>query len=42
MQGSSSYKGDYVFASAFIRQDTRNFVRTDGKPVENSNLFTIS
>ena len=38
---SSSYKGDYVLATAFIRRDTRNFVRTDGRPVENSNLFTI-
>ena len=39
--GSSSVIGDYVFATAFIRRDTRGFVRDDGKPVENSNLFTI-
>jgi hypothetical protein len=38
---SSSLKGDYLFATAFIRRDTKTFVRTDGKPVENSNLFTI-
>ena len=38
---SSSFKGNYVFATAFVRRDTRAFVRTDGKPVDNSNLFTI-
>jgi hypothetical protein len=38
---SSSFRGDYVFATAFVRCDTRTFVRTDGKPVENSNLFII-
>jgi hypothetical protein len=38
---SSSFKGDYLFATAFIRRDTTAFVRDDGKPVENSNLFTI-
>ena len=38
---ASSFAGDYVFATAFIRRDTGGFVRTDGLPVENSNLFTI-
>jgi hypothetical protein len=38
---SSSFKGDYLFAAVFIRRDTRAVVRDDGKPVENSNLFTI-
>jgi len=37
----SAYRGDYVFATAFIRRTTRTFVRADGKPVENSNLFMI-
>ncbi len=35
------FAGDYVFATAFIRRDTDGFVRTDGMPVENSDLFTI-
>ena len=39
--GSSSFKGDYLFAAAFVRRDTRAFVRDDGKPAENSNLFII-
>ena len=38
---SSSFRGDYLFATAFIRRDTRAFVRDDGKPMETSNLFTI-
>jgi hypothetical protein len=33
--------GDWVFATAFIRRDTHDYVRTDGKPVENSNIFSI-
>ncbi len=33
--------GDWVFATAFIRLDTGQFVRDDGKPVENSNSFKI-
>ena len=33
--------GDYVFATAFIKADGRGFVRDDGLPVENSNLFSI-
>jgi len=37
---AAGFAGDYVFATAFIRRDTKQFVRTD-LPVENSNLFTI-
>ena len=33
--------GDWVFATAFIRRDNGQFVRPDGKPVENSNIFSI-
>ena len=36
-----SFAGDYVFATAFIRSDGAGFVRDDGLPVENSNLFQI-
>ena len=36
-----AFANGYVFATAFIRRDTGGFVRTDGLPVENSNLFTI-
>lgn len=38
---ASSFAGNYVFAAAFIRRDTKGFVRTDGLPVENSNMFVI-
>jgi len=38
---SFSFKGDYLFATAFIQRDTGAFVRDDGKPIENSNLFTL-
>jgi hypothetical protein len=38
---TAGFAGDYVFAIALIRRDTKNFVRTDGLPVENSNIFTI-
>lgn len=34
-------KGNYVFAAAFIRHGAGSFVRTDGLPVENSNIFVI-
>jgi outer membrane protein assembly factor BamB len=37
----SGLAGNYVFATAFIRRDTGVFVRADGLPVENSNLFLI-
>jgi len=37
---AAGFAGDYVFATAFIRRDTQQFVRTD-LPVENSNLFKI-
>lgn len=33
--------GDYVIATAFRYHGTTIYVRSDGKPVENSNLFTI-
>jgi hypothetical protein len=38
---SPAYTGDYIFATAFIHHGTGRFVRDDGMPVENSNLFTI-
>jgi len=34
----ASYAGDYVFATAFLRHGAGGFIRTDGLPVENSNL----
>jgi hypothetical protein len=34
----AGYTGDYVFATAFLRHGTGKFIRTDGLPVENSNL----
>lgn len=34
--------GDWVFGTAFIRRDTGQFVRDDGKPVENSNAFAVT
>ncbi len=37
----SAYRGGYVFATAFVGRATRTFIRIDGKPVENSNMFTI-
>lgn len=33
--------GDWVFATAFVKADGSGFVRTDGTPVENSNVFSI-
>lgn len=36
-----SLAGDWVFATAFIRLDNGRFVRSDGKPVESSNVFSI-
>lgn len=41
LSASEMYKGNYVFVTAFIRRDTGEFVRTDGKPVETSNLFRV-
>ena len=38
---NTALAGDWVFAAAFIRADGSGYVRTDGKPVENSNLFSI-
>lgn len=32
---------EYVFATVFARSDGSGFVRTDGMPVENSNVFVI-
>ena len=37
-----AFAGEWVFATAFIRRDTGQFVRMDWLPVENSNLFTLS
>ena len=36
-----SLAGDWVFATAFVYADGSGYVRTDGKPVENSNKFVI-
>lgn len=39
---SPLFGGDWVFAAVFIRADTGRFVRNDGTPVENSNLFRLN
>ena len=34
-------RGDYVFAAFMKRSANGNYIRTDGRPIENSNRFTI-
>ena len=38
---SALFAGDYVFATAFMYSGVGLFIRDDGLPVENSNIFTI-
>jgi len=35
------WKGEWVFAAVFIRSGTGQFIRGDGLPVENSNIFGL-
>lgn len=35
------WKGEWKFAAVFIRSDTGQFIRGDGLPVENSNIFGL-
>jgi uncharacterized repeat protein (TIGR03803 family) len=37
----AAFRGNWVFAAAFIYSNGSGFVRTDATPVENSNLFRI-